>query len=189
MSRARAPVAVWREPLPVRRYMRAPVVTVRPETLVVRAAAMLRARTIRHLPVVDRTHHVVGMVSDRDLRQTVFTAAVEDRLKPALAALRGMRVREVMTWNVVTVPPTTDLREAAWLMHDRRIGALPVVADGQLVGILTDQDVLGAVDELLGARVRTVAPLRAATPGETWDYGFADLTPAEPWDDRGAGNA
>ena len=47
---------------------------------------------------------------------------------------------------------------------------------------------LGAVDELLGARVITVAPLSGSSPGDTWDYGFPDLTPGEPWEDRGAGN-
>ena len=164
---------VWREPLPVQRWMEGTVVTVRPTTRVLRAARTLRDRKIRHLPVVDRGGYLVGIVSERDLRQAVFNAAVETRLAPALAALRTLCVRDVMTWNVVTARPDTDLRDAARLMHTHGVGALPIVANGALVGILTVDDVLEALQELLATHVTTVMPLRATPTGADWDYGFS----------------
>jgi acetoin utilization protein AcuB len=170
---------VWPEALPVQRWMRSPVVTIRATTRVIRAAQTMRDRKIRHLAVVDGAGRLIGMVSERDLRQAVFNAAVEQRLAPALVALRTVRVQDVMTWNLVTARPDTDLREAARLMHEHAIGALPVVADGALVGILTADDVLAALPGLLATHVTTIAPLAAPAHGGEWNYGFPDLTGAE----------
>ena len=180
---------VWPESLPISRWMQSPAVTVLPTTRVTRATRIMRDRKVRHLPVVDRAGRLNGIVSERDLRQTIFNAAVEQRLAPALAALRTLRIRDVMTWNVVTGRPDTDLREAARLMHGRAIGALPVVANGALVGILTVDDVLRALPELLASHVTTIEPLRTPTFGGAWDYGFEDLTPAAVSQDTGGSNA
>jgi CBS domain-containing protein len=78
-----------------------------------------------------------------------------------------------MTWGVVSVRPDTELRAAACLMRERKIGALPVVENRLVVGILTETDVLAAIDKLLGARLAPLRPL-AAPPGdaEPYDYGF-----------------
>ena len=178
---------VWSESLPISRWMQSPAVTVLPTTRVIRAARILRDRKVRHLPVVDRAGRLIGLVSERDLRQAIFNAAVERRLAPALAALHTLRIRDVMTWNVVTARPDTDLREAARLMHDGAIGALPVVTNGALVGILTVDDVLRAVPELLASHVTTVEPLRTPTFGGAWDHGFPNHTPAS-WQDNGGSN-
>jgi acetoin utilization protein AcuB len=56
--------------------------------------------------------------------------------------LRMLRVRDVMTWSVVTAHPDADLRDVALTMFQRRIGSLPVVEEGQLVGIITERDLL-----------------------------------------------
>ncbi|HEU4368702.1 MAG TPA: CBS domain-containing protein, partial [Methylomirabilota bacterium] len=137
------------------------------------AADLLRAGRIRHLPVVDGTGRLVGIVTDRDLRQLVFDPVVQEALGQTAAALSGLKVREIMTWGVLSVRPDTDLRAAARLMRERRIGALPVVDNGGVVGILSETDVLAAFEKVLSAHLTTVRPLAAAlTDGEPYDYGF-----------------
>jgi hypothetical protein len=74
------PLAVWLEPLPVHELMHAPVATVTPDTPACEAARLLGTRKIRHLPVVDHDGRLVGIVTDRDLRQAVFHPAVQARL-------------------------------------------------------------------------------------------------------------
>jgi acetoin utilization protein AcuB len=114
------------------------------------AAEMLKARTIRHLLVVDPDGRLVGIVTDRDLRQLVFRPSIAAWLGDRAEALAALTVGEVMSGPVVTIAPGAEVREAARLMHERKIGALPVVEDDRLVGILTEHDVLGAFERALG---------------------------------------
>jgi acetoin utilization protein AcuB len=147
------------------------VTTVGAEVSIRDAAALMRARAIRHLPVVDDRGALIGIVTDRDLRQVVFDAAVRERLPEEAARLGALPVRTVMTWGVVTVTPTTDLRAAAALMRERRLGALPVVEGGRLVGMLTERDLIAALVALLQQRVGHPAPA-AGGPGGAYDFGF-----------------
>jgi acetoin utilization protein AcuB len=124
-------------------------VTIASDALVQAAAETMRARKIRHLPVVDHEGRLVGIVTDRDLRQVLFDPWIRERTGALAETLRTLRVRDVMTWAVITVRPGTDLREAARLMHEQKIGALPVVEGGRVVGILTESDVLKAFREIL----------------------------------------
>lgn len=128
------------------------VVTAYPEALVRGAADMMRTRRLRHLPVVDHGGRLVGIVTDRDLRQVVFDPAIQARAADLAAALKGLRIRDVMTWGVVTVTPSVEIRDAARRMRERKIGALPVVDGERLVGILTESDVLRALDTERGRR-------------------------------------
>jgi CBS domain-containing protein len=95
---------------------------------------------IRHMPVVDDDGAVVGLVSQRDL----FRGALARTLgygEHARQKLYGMlRVKEIMATEVVTIPPSTSLAEAARLMTERKIGCLVVVDEQDLVGILTEGD-------------------------------------------------
>ena len=163
----------WREPMPVREWMHRDPVVVRADAPIAVATHLLRTRKIRHLPVVDAAGRLVGIVTDRDLRQVVFDPRIAAALGEATLTLAALTVREVMTWGVVSVRADADLRAAAQLMRQRKIGALPVVEDGHLVGILTETDVLAAVDKLLGARIAIARPL-AVPPGEAepYEYGF-----------------
>jgi acetoin utilization protein AcuB len=168
--------------------MRSPVVTIAPTATIRQAIASMTRSRLRHLPVVD-SGRVVGIVTDRDLRQAVFTPIVQERLGVDSDAVDDIPVREVMTWAVVTVRPTTDLREAARLMHEQKIGAVPVVEGDRLVGILTESDVLAALLEVLRADVTTVRPLAASPSREPYDYGFPEASggqsgPADDGPDR-----
>ena len=140
----------------VRDWMSRRVATIRPDARLGEAARLMGMRKIRHLPVVEPAGRLVGIVTARDLRQAVFAPAVQDHLEQLSGVLDGLVVRDVMTRGVVTVRVATPIRDAARLMHERRLGALPVVERDRLVGILTETDVLKAFQRLLGAP--TISP-------------------------------
>jgi acetoin utilization protein AcuB len=122
------------------------VVTLSPQDTAKAALALCRERRIRHLPVLEGGK-LVGIVSDRDLRSS--TPALGD---PARAAALGeIRVGDVMARDVVTVLPGDPIEQAANTMRERRIGCLPVVESGELVGIITASDVMDALVYLVGA--------------------------------------
>jgi acetoin utilization protein AcuB len=140
----------WPESLRVVDCMTRGPVTVRSDTLARGAAALMRTRRLRHLPVVDREGGLVGIVTDRDLRQVLFDPRVQAQAGRLPDTLKAVTVRDLMTWAVLTVQPDTTLRDAARLMHERKVGALPVVARGRVVGILTEADVLKTFSRALG---------------------------------------
>jgi acetoin utilization protein AcuB len=109
------------------------------------AADLMRSKGIRHLPVVDAGAHVLGIVTDRDLRHAVFLPALAGHAGLAPHRVKALRVRDVMTWSVVTTHADIELVQAALTMFQRRIGSLPVVEDRRLVGILTEQDVFAGL--------------------------------------------
>jgi acetoin utilization protein AcuB len=115
------------------------------------AAELMRSKGIRHLPVVDADAHVLGIVTDRDLRHAVFLPALAGHAGLAPHRVKALRVRDVMTWSVVTTHADIELVQAALTMFQRRIGSLPVVEDRRLVGILTEHDVFAALKKGSGA--------------------------------------
>lgn len=114
-------------------------VSVEADQTVREALRRLITEDIRHLPVVDQGA-LVGMVSDRDVRGLASEVLSGNELSEQLSR----PVSEVMSSDVVSVDPETEIGEAIDLMIEHRIGALPVVADTQLVGILSYVDVLRA---------------------------------------------
>jgi len=133
----------------VEQWMNRDVVTVRPEDSFREAMHLIRQKGIRHLPVVEGKR-LVGMVTDRDLRQAAPSGATSLSIHELHYLLEQLTVREVMTTRVVTVRPEQTVEEAALLLLGHRIGGLPVVRDGELVGIITETDVLQAFLQLRG---------------------------------------
>lgn len=130
--------------LTVSDLMTTALVTVHERETISVADFNMKLAAIRHLPVVDDKRHLVGILSNRDfLRELGRTGRKE------------APVHEVMTKRVVTVRPEQRAHEAAALMLEHRIGALPVIGErGQLVGLLTETDFLRLAHEALGG-VRT----------------------------------
>ena len=119
-------------------------ITAPPETPVLEARQMMLEKRIRHLLVVDGTT-LMGIVTDRDIRLTPPSPATSLSVWEINYLLARMTVANVMSKNVATIDPARDAKEAAQLMLDRKIGALPVVSNGrQLVGIITETDLLRA---------------------------------------------
>jgi len=130
--------------------MTRPAVTIPWDALTGVAWKLMRARKIRHLPVLDDKGSLVGIVTDRDLRQVIFDPVIQEQLGNLSRALNLLTIREVMTWGVVTAHPLTEIRRAARIMREQRIGALPVVEDNKVVGILTETDVIQTFLDVLG---------------------------------------
>ena len=141
---------VWPEAtVRVKDVMTRPAVTFRQEMTVGAAVTAMRARKIRHAPVVDDKGALIGIVTDRDLRQAVLEPALAEEMEALSRTLRTRTLKEVMTWGVTTVKPETAIREAAALMHSKTIGALPVIDHDKVVGMLTGSDVLKTLIRIL----------------------------------------
>jgi len=114
----------------VRERMTAPVVTIFRDTDYQRALELMQEKRLRRLPVVDRERRLVGIVAERDL---------------LLAATRypraGVDIGEFMSTKLVTAAPGMSIGDAARLMLEHRVGGLPVVDGGALVGIITESDI------------------------------------------------
>jgi len=107
---------------------------------------VMRLSRIRHLPVVeDDSDDLAGILSSRDLLQGALSRAVGYGERARQRLMGTLVVKEVMTTDPVTIAPDASLREAARVMLDRKIGCLPVVEDGRLVGLLTESDMLAFV--------------------------------------------
>jgi acetoin utilization protein AcuB len=122
------------------------IVTLSPDETAGTALALCRERRIRHLPVL-KEGRLVGIVSDRDLRSS--TPALGDQGRAA--ALQEILVEDVMARDVLTTLPDDPIEHAANVMREERIGCLPVVESGELVGIVTSSDVMAALVYLIGA--------------------------------------
>ena len=121
--------------------MVSPVVTVKPQDSLHDVLTLCQRRQIRHLPVVEN-EKLMGIVTDRTLRQASTHPAVYDLLLDLLASLDRGAVEQIMVREVVTVTPNTPVREAARLMRERNIGCLPVVNGGKVIGMVTTSDLL-----------------------------------------------
>lgn len=133
----------------VRDSMTRDVVTLGPEASAAEAWRLIREKNIRHLPVVDGGR-LVGLVSDRDLRD----ASPPRGSTGERDALNWSRLGDLMSTKLATIHPLDTIEHAARELHDRKIGCLPVVADGELVGIITSSDMMQTLIDLVGARGR-----------------------------------
>ena len=128
-------------------WMQRQVQSVRPLDSLQHAREIMAAHRINQLPVVVEGK-LVGIVTDRDLRDafpSVFECWPRGRAAEAATAIpKHITVELVMTTNVLTLGPKAPLAEAARLMRTERIGAIPIVENDQLVGIVTRSDILDA---------------------------------------------
>jgi acetoin utilization protein AcuB len=125
-------------------------VTIGPEAPLQEASELMRSRGIHHLPVVGDVGRLIGIITDRDLTHAALVPALAERMPGDARRLKAPRVRDAMTWGVVTTRPDATLVEAGLVMVERRIGSLPVVEGDRLVGILTEHDVLKALRNDIG---------------------------------------
>jgi len=184
----RGPEPEWPDPVSVKEWMTQPVTTIGADAPVRQAAELMKTRQIRHLPVVENDGCLIGIVTDRDLRQMIFDPAIQERLGDVVEALGALTVREIMTWAVITVQPGSGLRQAARLMREQKVGALPVVEAGRIVGMLTERDLLRAFEELIRDRVTRMHPLaEAPSLGKLYEYGFPEPSGGEPWRNEARG--
>jgi CBS domain-containing protein len=134
------------EGLRVRDVMTSDVTTLKRNDKLTLADDIMHLGRIRHLPVLDDDgQQVVGLVSQRDLFRGALARALGYGQHAQRKVLDTLSVKEVMTSDVVTTSPDTPLVEAARVLVERKMGCLPVVEDGRLVGILTEGDFVAIV--------------------------------------------
>lgn len=148
----------------VESIMRRAVVIVRPETPLRDVARVLVEHGISGVPVVDAGGTVIGVISEADFvlreqgvsrrRGGLFRLLADDGDRETLVKVEATTAGEAMTSPPLTIGPTASLRDAARLMTERQVNRLPVVHDGELVGIITRADIVRAY-------VRTDEELRA----------------------------
>ena len=127
----------------VQEVMTTPAITVGLEMPVLEAQQLMAKRRIRHLPVTD-SGRLMGIVTDRDIRLNLPSPATSLSVWEVNYLLARLTVESVMHRAVITVDPEREAAEAAQIMLDHKIGALPVVDGGILVGIVTETDMLRA---------------------------------------------
>jgi len=131
----------------VREIMMGSPVTLRPEDNLDLANNVISLGRIRHLPVVDNGK-LVGLLSERDLMGAAASHVFGLKPRSKSALLKSVLIKDVMKKRIVTVTPDTPIKEAARLMAEKKIGCLPIVADGTLVGLVTTTDILRYVESL-----------------------------------------
>ena len=124
--------------------MTSQVVTIRSSESCLDAVVRMQRVGARHLPVVNAEEVLVGIVTDRDLRHHLFSPRAFEALGSTRVdvLLDGVRVSEIMSTDLVIATPSTSLAEAAATMRNEKVGSLPVLEDGRVVGILTETDLL-----------------------------------------------
>jgi len=135
----------------IRELMTGGLITVRRETPVLEARDLMAKERIRHLLVTDAGGALVGIVTDRDIRLNLPSQATSLSVWEINHLFTKLTIGQVMTRSVITIGPDRPARDGAQLMLDHTIGALPVLDDGHLVGIITETDIVRAF-------VRTPAP-------------------------------
>jgi len=134
------------------------LITARPDMPVLDARHLMIEKRIRHLLVTNESGELLGIVTDRDIRLNLPSQATSLSVWELNYLLTRLMVGKVMTQSVITVGPDREVRDAALLMLDHRIGALPVVDGGRLIGIVTETDLLRAfvrsADETMALRAR-----------------------------------
>ena len=123
----------------VSHWMSTDLVTIGKGASIQEALALMKRESIRHLPVVDQQMKLVGWITDADLRGVLIASMLEE-----------LTLEDVMIRKPFTVHPEMPLEEAARILLEKRVGGLPIVKDGTLVGVITTVDVLSAFITFLG---------------------------------------
>jgi len=127
-------------------------VTIGPEASFYEARNLIHEKGIRHLPVVDKKNSLVGIVTDRDIREAAPSDATLLSVQELNYLLGKLKVSSFMTpkAKLITITPDTLIEEAVQLMHDNKIGCLPIVEGGKLYGIFTETDALDHLVDIFG---------------------------------------
>jgi len=132
--------------------MTKPAITVRPETAMPDALDLMRKEHIRRLPVVNKRGELVGIVTEADLLKASPSEATSLSIYEVTYLLSKLTIDRIMTRKVITITEDTPLEEAARIMADNAIGALPVMRGKEVVGIITETNLFRIFLELFGAR-------------------------------------
>jgi CBS domain-containing protein len=131
----------------VKEIMMGSPVTLGPEDTLDLVNDVISLGRIRHIPVLD-DGKLVGIITERDLMGGAVPAIFGLKQKSKSALLKTYRIKEFMKKKVVTVKPDTPIKDAARLMVEKKVGCVPVLSEGSLVGLVTTTDILRYVEGL-----------------------------------------
>ncbi|MDC7246081.1 MAG: CBS domain-containing protein [Sphaerochaetaceae bacterium] len=134
-----------------RRMTRNPV-TATPEMSVAEASALMKREKVHRLPVLDKEHHLVGIISEKDILYASPSPVSTLSIHEMAYLLSQLTVKKLMTHDVITIGKDTTVEEAARLMVDQDLSSLPVVENDKLIGIVSKSDLFKILLELFGAR-------------------------------------
>ena len=137
----------------IKLWMHQDVITIDKETPIAQAKEILQQHNFRHLPVVEE-EKLLGIITQSDIDKAL-PSSIDASLTPEDRILANQaKVSSFMTGDPVTAYPLDPLENVALLMHRFKIGAVPVVEDGKLIGMITENDIFKAFTEILGAENR-----------------------------------
>jgi CBS domain-containing protein len=129
----------------VREIMMGAPVTLKPDDTLDLASDVISLGRIRHIPVVE-DGRLVGLLSERDLIGAAASQIFGLKQKSKSALLKSLLIKDVMKKRVFSVKPDTPIKEAARLLAEKKIGCVPVLSDGSLIGLVTTTDILRYVE-------------------------------------------
>lgn len=124
------------------------VITLQTEDTILKAMSVMAEKKIRHIPIVDKQHQLLGIVSHRDMLRANLSS-LGDNPDQARAEIEATPLGSVMSTHVHTANREDSLIRVGKLLQSEKIGCMPILADGLLVGIITDSDFVGAAITLI----------------------------------------
>ncbi|MGN4124051.1 acetoin utilization AcuB family protein [Lysinibacillus sphaericus] len=121
--------------------------TLAPSNTVLEALKLMREKKVRHLPVVDDERHVLGVITERNIKEALPSSLHDEPNSPVFNAA----IEEIMVKNPLVGHPLDFVEEVALTFYESKVGCLPIVSGGKLVGIVTTTDLLYTYIELTGA--------------------------------------
>jgi acetoin utilization protein AcuB len=135
----------------VQQFMKPHVITISPDENILNAMNIMKTKRINRLPIISKGE-LVGIVTDGDLRKASPSAATSLSKFELNELISKVTVKEVSTKKVITCSPETLIEDAALDMREHKIGALPVMENGKLIGIITQNDIMDAFLDIMGVR-------------------------------------
>ena len=140
----------------IKERMQKSPITINPEASFYEARALIRDKGIRHLPVVDKEGHLVGIITDRDIRGAAPSDATSLSAHELHYLLGKLKVSGFMTPKdkLITITPDLIIEEAVQLMRDHKIGCLPIMDGDKLAGLITETDILDFLVDVFGLKMK-----------------------------------
>src|SRR4030042_3025535 len=131
-------------------------ITISPDASFYEARALIRDKGIRHLPVIDKNGHLVGILTDRDIREAAPSDATSLSAHELHYLLGKLKVSGFMTPKdkLVTITPDLIIEEAVQLIRDHKIGCLPIMDGDKLAGLITETDILDFFVDVFGLKMK-----------------------------------
>lgn len=136
----------------VSKSMTTKVITINKDADIFEAKEKMTEYRIRHLPVVTKAYHLIGIVSDRDIRSAMPSMSLNEyNSKKIKAKIAKLRIKDIMTIDPIAISPLHTIQDALVLIQKTRVGAFPVVDEkGKLRGIISVRDLLRAFINVMG---------------------------------------